>query len=52
MVSILDRHGWSGDSEIDIQAGKNAGCKTARVLFTAKRNLPPTKMLRMATVLR
>ena len=33
------RSSWMvGDSEIDIQAGKNAGCKTARVLSTDEKN--------------
>ena len=33
------RSSWMvGDSEIDIQAGKNAGCKTARVLGADEKN--------------
>jgi D-glycero-D-manno-heptose 1,7-bisphosphate phosphatase len=32
-----------GDSDIDIQAGKNAGCKTARVVVTGEKKLAADK---------
>jgi D-glycero-D-manno-heptose 1,7-bisphosphate phosphatase len=32
-----------GDSDIDIQAGKNAGCKTARVVGPGEKNLAADK---------
>jgi D-glycero-D-manno-heptose 1,7-bisphosphate phosphatase len=32
-----------GDSDIDIQAGKNAGCKTARVVGPGEKNLATNK---------